>query len=131
MNSLYNLLESKEPDERQIGQFVTGLEYENLVTALNLALAAQVSILNVYSALSDYLDARQEQQRGLHWDKSVLVHLEQYPEEKLAGKLGAEFVSVIDNIAKRQLLLKQYAEAEKSYQKALSHLLKNKEFTDE
>ncbi len=129
--SLYNLLKSKEPDERQIGQFVTGLEYENLVTALNLALAAQVSIFNVYFALSNYLDAKQEQQRGLILGQEALVHLEQYPEDKLAGKLGFEFASVIDNIAKRLLLLKKYDEAEKSYQKALSLLLKNKGYTED
>ena len=35
---LNNLLSSKEPKERQVGQLLTGLEYENLVTALNLAL---------------------------------------------------------------------------------------------
>ena len=46
---LYQLLESKEPQERQIGQLLTGLEYENLVTALNLALEAQVSIIRSLS----------------------------------------------------------------------------------
>ena len=34
-----------------MGQLLTSLEYENLVTALNLALAAQVSIYNLYFAL--------------------------------------------------------------------------------
>ena len=33
-----------------MGQILTGLEYENLVTALKLALDAQVSILNLYWA---------------------------------------------------------------------------------
>ncbi len=49
---LYGLLKSKEPQERQVGQILTTLEYENLVTALNLALKAQVSIHNLYFALS-------------------------------------------------------------------------------
>src|SRR5206468_2372530 len=44
---LYSLLQSKEPQERQVGQILVSLEYENLVTALNLALDAQVSILNL------------------------------------------------------------------------------------
>ncbi len=43
---LFQLLKSKEPQERQVGQLLTGLEYENLVTALNLALTEQVSIHN-------------------------------------------------------------------------------------
>ncbi|HJT56452.1 MAG TPA: CHAT domain-containing protein, partial [Ktedonobacteraceae bacterium] len=120
---LYDLLESKEPQERQAGQVLVSLEYENLVTALNLALAAQVSIINYYNALSSYLDATQEQRRGLELGQIVLKLLENYPAEKLSGQLGAEFVGVIDDIAKRQLLLKDYAAAEKSYQKALALIL--------
>src|SRR6266700_5372705 len=34
-NMLNQLLDSKEPQERQVGQLLTSLEYENLVTALN------------------------------------------------------------------------------------------------
>src|SRR5579863_198971 len=100
-DALDDLLNSKEPQERQIGILVTGLEYENLVTALNLALDAQVSIANIYLALSNYLDTTQDQQRGLKLGQDVLIHLENYSEDKLAGKSGAEFVGVIDNIAKR------------------------------
>ena len=37
--SLYQLLQSKEPQERQLGQLLVHLEYENLMTTLNLALA--------------------------------------------------------------------------------------------
>ena len=53
---LYQLLKSKEPQERQVGQMITRLEYENLVTALNLALAAQVSFYRLYLALYGYLE---------------------------------------------------------------------------
>jgi tetratricopeptide (TPR) repeat protein len=118
--ALYDLLHSKEPQEWQVGQILTSLEYENLVTSLRMALAAQVSIFNLYFTLSKYLDATQEQRRGLELGQTVLSLLEAYPTEKLSGQLGAEFVAVIDNIAKRQLLLKQYKEAEASYQKALA-----------
>ncbi len=122
-DALYQLFGSKEPQQRQTGQIVTSLEYENLVTALNLALEAQVSIFNPYFALSGYLDATQDQRRGLELGQMVLHQLEAYPSEKLAGPLGAEFVSVIDNIAKRQLALKEYAVAEASYQEALRLVL--------
>ena len=37
---LYQLLKSKEPQERQVGQMITSLEYENLVTALNLGIGS-------------------------------------------------------------------------------------------
>ena len=53
---LYQLLKSKEPQERQVGQIITYLEYENLVTALKLALEAQVSILQSLCCSIKYLD---------------------------------------------------------------------------
>ena len=110
----------------ELGQLLTSLEYENLVTALNLALPAQVSIENLFFPLSSYLDAKQDQRRGLELGQAVLSHLERYPLDKLAGALGYEFARVIDNIALRQLELKQYAAAEASYQKALAIWLENK-----
>src|SRR5579859_247020 len=88
---LDQLLASKEPRERQVGQLLTGLEYENLVTALNLALEAQVSILEPYRALSNYLSMVQDQRRGLELGQVVLRQLEAYPTEKLTGELGLEF----------------------------------------
>ncbi len=62
---LYQLLNSKEPQERQVGQILTSLEYENLITALNLALEAQVSIMIFHSTLSIYLDTVNDQRQGV------------------------------------------------------------------
>jgi tetratricopeptide (TPR) repeat protein len=125
---LNRLLNSKEPQERIAGQVLADLEYENLVTALNLALAAQVSILNPYRALFNYLYITQDHRRGLDLGQTVLSRLEGYPADTLSGQLGAEFVGVIDYIASRQLELKQYVAAEASYQKALAIWLKNKSY---
>ena len=125
---LFQLLDSKEPQERQKGQIITYLEYENLITALKLALAAKVSIIKLFGPLSTYLDTIQEQRRSLELGQMVLAHLEAYPPDKLAGQLGVEFAGVIDYIASRQLKLKQYAAAEASYQKALSIWLENKSY---
>ncbi len=125
--ALNDLLNSKEPQQRQVGQLLTSLEYENLVTALNLALAAQVSIENLFFPLSSYLDTKQDQRRGLELGQAVLSRLEGYPLDKLAGALGYEFARVIDNIALRQLKLKQYVVAEASYQKVLSLLFNNQQ----
>jgi tetratricopeptide (TPR) repeat protein len=119
---LYQLLNSKEPQERQVGQIITSLEYENLVTALNLALAAQVSILNSYFALSRYLDAARDQNRGLQLGQSVLNSLETYPTDKLEGQLGFDFANAVGDVANRQSALKRFEEAEISYQKVLNLL---------
>ena len=127
-NTLYSFLKSKDPQERSLGQLLASLEYENLVMALNLALKAQMSLRAPYMAVSSYLDTTQDQQRGLELGQMVLKGLEAYTAELRAGPLGEEIVGVLDNIATRYLLLKQYAEAEVAYQKALSLWLENTYF---
>src|SRR5439155_927516 len=114
--------------ERQVGQIITSLEYENLVTAMNLALVAQVSFYTLYLALSKYLDLIQDRIRGLELGQTVLSCLDAYPTEKLVGSLGIELAGVIDNIATWQLELKQYTAAEASFLKALNILLENKQY---
>ena len=125
-DAINNMLKSKEPSERGIGQVLAKLEYENLLAALNLSLDAQASILNLYRVLSKYLDTTQNQKLGLALGEGVIKRLEMYPEERLVGELGFEFVGVIDDIAKRHVLLKQYTQAEAFYQKALAVHLANK-----
>jgi len=117
--TLYSLLSSQDAQQRQRGQFLAGLEYENLVTALTLALEAQASIAGYYEALLEYLTARQDPRRGLALFQAILERFERYPAEKLAGPLGVEFASVLGTIANWQFDLKQYAAAESSYQKIL------------
>jgi tetratricopeptide (TPR) repeat protein len=117
--ALNGLLNSKDPKQRQVGQMLTSLEYENLVTALNLALGTQVSIYNLYGSLTNYLGTTQDYRRRLELGQMVLAHLEAYPPAKLTGQLDTEFVRVIVDIANRQLQLKDYVAAEASYQKAL------------
>ncbi len=129
-NALDNLLTSKEPQERLLGQVLTKLEYENLMAALDLSLNAQASILDVYRALNNYLDTTQDNKRGLALGKQTLQRLEQYPEEKLQGEFIDEFYGAIDNVAMRQLLLKQFAESEASYKKALATLMLNTKYDE-
>jgi tetratricopeptide (TPR) repeat protein len=116
---LNKLLNSKDPQLRQVGQIFASLEYENLMTALKLALEAQASIYNLCGSLSHYLDAAQDQRRGLELGQMVLAHLETYSSDLLAGSLGTEFARIIGDIANRQLRLKDYQAAEASYQKGL------------
>jgi tetratricopeptide (TPR) repeat protein len=117
--SLDNWLTSQDAREQQGGQLLTGLEYENLVTALTLALAAETSIAGYYEALLRYLTARQDPRRGLALFQAILDRFERYPAEKLAGPLGVEFINLLGSTANWQLDLKQYAAAETSYQKIL------------
>lgn len=114
-----DLLASNDPQNRLKGHVLAQLEYENLMTTLKQALQAQASILNPYLALITYLEATHDHQRGLQLGQTVLDCLKDFPDEKLRGPLGVEYAGVVDSIAKRQLLLKQYAAAEASYFEAL------------
>jgi tetratricopeptide (TPR) repeat protein len=120
--ALSQLMQSKQPQEKQLGQMLAGLEFENLSAALKLALAAHVSILKPYRALSNYLDAMRDHRRGLELGMSIMNGLEQLPVGALQGQLAIEFVSVLEDVASNQLLTKRYGAAEKSYQRTLDML---------
>jgi tetratricopeptide (TPR) repeat protein len=120
--AIRRLQESKDPDQKLAGQAMAEREFENLYTALRLSLAARVSILNPYAALSGYLDSRQDQRGGLALGEKVLTELEAYPPEVLRGAVGIELAGVIDNIGKRLLLLKQLERAEAACRRALEIL---------
>ena len=122
------LFESKEAKEKQIGFVLASLEYENLATALDLALEAQVSIVDLYQPLFSYAKAAKDHRRGLEMGEAVFARLESYPVDKLSGQLGAEFVTILDRIALLQFYLNQDSQAEASYQKALSTLLGNQSY---
>jgi tetratricopeptide (TPR) repeat protein len=122
---LYGLMDSKQPQEKQLGLAFARLEYENLYHALQLALAAQSTILNPYAALSLFIDATHQEQRGLELGELVLQQMENYPAAALQSLLGLELVGVVESIAKRQLSVKRYAEAEAGYRQALSLLENN------
>ncbi len=53
------MMQSKEPEQRKLGLFFCGLEYENLFSALQTCLARQESI-SIYFCLYDYLDTEQQ-----------------------------------------------------------------------
>nr|MBA2678744.1 tetratricopeptide repeat protein [Ktedonobacteraceae bacterium] len=118
-SELLNLLFSKDSQERQLGLIVSQLEYENLVSALHLALAFQVSIYAPYFALSAYLDAIQDQRRGLKLGEEVLVGLEAYPVDIRSGRWSIEYARIIGDMANQHLGLRQHAEAKTLYHKLL------------
>jgi tetratricopeptide (TPR) repeat protein len=117
--AINKLFTSNEPEQRQTAQVLCRLEYENIYDALKIRLQRQQSFINTYLCLSEYIDATQDHKRGLRLGKMVREKVEAYPSQLLEGKMGAELAGVIDNIAMRLLLTKQYAEAKASYRRAL------------
>jgi tetratricopeptide (TPR) repeat protein len=124
---LSQLLDSKEPQEQQVGQEITEMEYENLVTALFLALETYSPVENLFLALSKYLDTTPESHLALELGLTVLDRLERNQAEKLRDSISDQYI-VIGSIGLHQLKLNKYSEAEVSYQKALSILLENKSY---
>ena len=122
---LYDLLMSKDAQERQLGKFFIAQEYENLMTALNIALAHNVSVQNCFFSVYHYLDAIQDASRHLVLSQHVQKQMERYSAEKLAGTLGYELFTVVHVLANSQLKLRQYQAAEVTYKRALALLAAN------
>jgi tetratricopeptide (TPR) repeat protein len=116
---LEDMLTAKEAQERQIGQYIVSLEYENLLTALQLALNAHIKMVTLHLVLREYLTAAQDKERMLELNRIVLDGLEKYPASMWSGNDAFNLFSVMGNIANSQLDLKQYKAAEESYKKLL------------
>src|SRR5258708_25249466 len=117
--TLHRFLTSSDAHERQISQILSGLEYENLVNALQLALAAQMSIAGPYNALLTYLDSIPDPHRELELFQMIKNRFQGYGADKKAGQLGYELASILGTIANEQHELRQYTEAEAGYQEIL------------
>jgi len=126
--AVYQLMKSESTDKRALGQILIGPEFENLTTAIDFALKDHASVSNFYKVLSTFLDIGRKYELGLGLGNRVLAGLEAYPQERLEGVPGAEWVEVITEIANRQLMFRQCSEAEASYQKALCIWLQNKHY---
>ncbi len=118
------LITSKEADEREVGLLLIHFEYENLLTALRFALREKASVIDPYGLLNEYLNFQQDHERGQAIDRQVVQFFETLSEEDLSGSLGKEFISVLGTTANRQIRLKQYDLAMKSYQNVLQKLEK-------
>ncbi len=128
---LKDLLRAEVTAKKRMGLIIATLEYENLRTALDVALRAQAPIFFLYHTLALYFDAREEHHRALEFSQTVLTKLETYSTDNLIGQSAIEFAGVIDDVAKRQLFLKQYEAAKLMYQKELNFLLNDNSLNEE
>ncbi len=120
--ALGQLLQSKEPQEKILGQALTRLEYENLMTALKLALEEQVSVWGCYVVLNTYYEANQDYPKALSVAQNVLSGLKNYPPEKISEDIRTERIRVTSDLADSYQKLKQYEQAEKAYLDKLNYL---------
>ncbi len=117
--ALANAAMAKEADRRQAAFFLTRLEYENLMRAVELALDAQEPITGAYQALDEYWDRTQEHRRAIEAGMQIAARLEHYPESLLTGEAGFDRLRVLADIARRQLLTQQLDASAQTYQRCL------------
>jgi tetratricopeptide (TPR) repeat protein len=108
------------PYSRQMSVALTRLEYDNLLYALELALQRQETFITIFQPLSIYFDRTEKQLEGLAVSEWVLDRLKTFPLEHLNGLLGESYVEVLEDVAKRYLLIGQYPNAKAHYEEALA-----------
>ncbi|TRU23773.1 MAG: tetratricopeptide repeat protein [Microcystis aeruginosa Ma_QC_B_20070730_S2] len=117
-----NLLNSKNPQEKQWGILFCRWEYENLFNALQIALNQQESVLSIIACLHSYLTLTQDTQANLKLLEFVLETFENYPPEAKQGQMALEIIAIIAEAGSKYLQSKNYQKAKEIYQKSLELL---------
>ena len=119
--SLYwqHLMQSKEPQQRQMGLVFCRLEYENLYRALQFCLEKQESI-DIFFCLDESFKLNNDFQSALKLSQFVNRALEAYPAELRTGEVGLEIALALDRLAECYLKTKNYHQARESYQQVLA-----------
>lgn len=125
-----NLFKSGEPGDLKIASTLTGMEYENIRTALEISLERNEITEDLSLTLGNYFDSTGDYEGGFTVAQYILKELEKYPEEILLGETGANLVRTIDTIAMRFLVAKKFEEAEQAYRKALDTWERNTSFSE-
>ncbi|MCA2721904.1 MULTISPECIES: tetratricopeptide repeat protein [unclassified Microcystis] len=117
-----NLLNSKNPQEKQLGILFCRWEYENLFNALQIALNQQESVLTIINCLHSYLKLTQDTQTNLKLLEFVLETFENYPPQAKQGQVAIEIIAIIVEAGSKYLQSKNYQKAKEIYQKSLELL---------
>ena len=115
----YNqLMESKDPQERQLGIFFCRLEYENLYKALQICLANKESI-DIFFCLIKYFDLLDDIQNRLVFAQSICNELKHYPNKFRESKFGCQIGFAFHRLARSYQENKQYEQAKVYYHRTL------------
>ncbi len=118
--ALAGLIKSKEAPQRRLGQELIGIEYENLMTAVRLALADRARFYNPFEAIFRFLDGQSAHQQAAALCSVVLAERGNYSREQIDGQIGVNYYLVFERLATSNFLLKQYAAAQKAYKDSLA-----------
>ncbi|MGD1943236.1 MAG: CHAT domain-containing protein [Leptolyngbyaceae cyanobacterium] len=111
------LMQSKKPQERQLGLFFTQLEYENLYGALEFLLRSfDQSPLAIGNCLNSYLELTQDKSRQRQLAERVSLELEHYPPELQAQEVVTTRLSFLDQLALSFYHEKDFQRAKELYE---------------
>ncbi len=117
-NYYEQLMDSKDPQELQLGQLFCRLEYENLYNALQMSLEKQENI-SIFFCLDKYFQLTSNMQSKLSMAEIVCQGLEKYPPVRKEGELGYQVAMAVYSLATGYLDMKQYQLAKQSYERVL------------
>ncbi|MCU0566517.1 MAG: tetratricopeptide repeat protein [Oculatellaceae cyanobacterium Prado106] len=119
--SYEQLMDSKEPQERQTGILFCQWEYENLYNALKICLEKQESI-NIYACLDAYLNNINDIQNCLQLSELVCKAVETYLPDSLTSDVEFEIAEAYLKLGNCYLKTQTYSSAKTTYLKLLGLL---------
>ncbi|GBL11509.1 photosystem I assembly protein Ycf3 [Microcystis aeruginosa Sj] len=127
--SYNNLLDSKNPQNKQWGILLCRWEYENLFNALQICLEKQESI-EIFFCLHNYFFVTNDVSSRLKLCESVCQACQTYPEQIKTGIIGGNIVGALGNLAMAYQDTKNYEQAKQTYLKVIE-LTQNLQGVDE
>jgi len=124
-----DLLDSKNPQEKQWGILFCRWEYENLFHALQICLEKQEDIY-IFFCLHNYFVATNDVSSKLKLCESVCQACQTYPEQIKTGIIGSNIVGALGNLAIAYNNTKNYEQAKQTYLKVIE-LTQNLQGVDE
>ncbi|MGF1524543.1 MAG: CHAT domain-containing protein [Leptolyngbyaceae cyanobacterium] len=112
------LMQSKDPQERQLGIVFTRLEYENIYYALQICLEKQDNP-DLFHCLGTYLNSTADSQGELQLLEFVCDELEQYPTSSISQEIFENIIRAFGQRANLYQTSRQYSKAEEQYKKVI------------
>ncbi|MDB9391878.1 CHAT domain-containing tetratricopeptide repeat protein, partial [Microcystis aeruginosa] len=124
-----NLLNSKNPQEKQLGILFCRWEYENLFNALQICLKKQENI-GIFFCLHNYFVVTNDVSSKLKLCESVCQACQTYPEQIKTGIIGGNIANALGNLAIAYQNTKNYEQAKQTHLKVIE-LTQNLQGVDE
>ncbi len=116
--SYFQLMQSKESGQRQMGQYLFRQDRENLHKALNRVLTAQEDFYYLYNVFGYYYFESPGYREAIAWMEEVAGKLEGYAEAKRDVEFLVNYASVLGNLGAQYFNINDYLHAKKKNQQA-------------